>query len=267
MKKLGMTSYPSVTSSRRRFTPCSAAARLGLFGNAVAVQEQVQIELQEVPGVREQLRDALAPEGIASLVVFAVGDVEGLATAFAPARQAFIEIEVVDFLPVGEFAQGGDVFVAQQVVDHRLEHDFEVLGQQVFLPSRHDLRLVRPVEEGEAKLPERNVPVREVLVFDSLEPPCPVAPEIPLELRPRDEFVAHVDFDRKPVARLDVVEDRIEQDEQFLVEVDCPLLAARVQVERTPRLDGRLGFRDGPGPVGLVPAGVLLLGLEKKVVV
>ena len=97
-----------------------------------------------------------------------------------------------------------------QFVNHRLEDNVEVLGQEIFLARRGDRNPVALVKERVAKFPERQHLVRKILVLDLHEPRLAIARQIPLELRRRNQFVIKIGQNRESILILDVFQDRME---------------------------------------------------------
>ena len=89
---------------------------------------------------------------------------------------------MVDLLSVLQFLQLRDFTIPQKIVDHRLEDDLEVLGDKVFLAFAHDIRPMRLLEEREAEVPQRKIPVGEILVLDLPETRLAIAVQIPTEV-------------------------------------------------------------------------------------
>ena len=74
-----------------------------------------------------------------------------------------------------------------------------------------------------------------------------------------NEIVIEIYFYGKAVSLPDVVENRIEDDEQFFIKVDAPFLRYRVNVDRLIILYHHLRFCNGLAPVYLVETATVIL--------
>lgn len=119
------------------------------------------------------------------------------------------------------------VLLAHKVIDNRLEYDIEVLCQQILPPVGLYIYLPRLVEVRHAQLPKPKCRIREILVLDGVEPNLPVALDVTVKPLPGYQLVAHVDGSGKPVLLMDAVQDGIEYDKQFFVEIHHPSLVDR----------------------------------------
>ena len=193
------------------------------------------------------------------LVILAVADVVGVAVVVL--NKALGRVEVINDLAVFLLLVHavGQRVVADQFINDGLEHDIEVLDQQVLLLGCVDEHLPRLVKEREAQVPQFKCLVAEILVLDLQQAGLTVALQVGLEAFARDEVELAVDVLVEAVLVADVVQDREEDDQQFLVEVDLSFLVHGIQIDRAIVLyNGRLAA-DGACPVDFVEARMQVL--------
>ncbi len=198
------------------------------------------------------------------LVILAVTDVVGVAVVVLD--EALGRVKVVNDLAVLLLLVHavGQRVVADQFINDGLKHDIEVLDQQVFLLGRVDEHLPRLVKEREAEVPQFQRLVAEILVLDLQQAGLAIALQVGLEALPRDEVELAVDILVEPVLVADVVQDREEDDQQFLVEVDLSFLVYGIQIDRAIVLYYRRLAADGACPVDFVEARVQVLQDEEE---
>ena len=158
----------------------------------------------------------------------------------------------------------GQWVVAYQLVDDGLEHDVEVLHQQILLLLGVDEHLPRLVEESEAEMPQLKGLVGEILIFYLAQAGASIPVEIHVKLLAPNQLKLAVYLLGESEFVADIVEYGEEYHEQLLVEVDLPLLVHRIQVDRLPCLHESRFSPYGLCPVYLVEARVHVLHDEEE---
>jgi hypothetical protein len=93
--------------------------------------------------------------------------------------------------------------------------------------------MLRLLKESIAKLPQFKSLVREILVFYLTEATyAETLVEVLFEPLAGYKVIVYIEVNGKTILRLDVMEYGIENDEQFLIEVDLSLLCNRVKIDR-----------------------------------
>ena len=231
-----------------------------------AFAKDVQVPLDDVAGIGVLFVDGFIAQLVAHLVILAITDVVGVAVVVL--NEALGGVEVVNDLAVFLLLVHavGQRVVADQFINDGLKHDIEVLDQQVFFLGRVDEDLSRLVKEREAEVPQFQRLVAEVFVLNLQQAGLAVALEVGLEALACDEVELAVDFLVKAVLVADVVQDREEDDQQFLIEIDLPFLVDGVQIDRTIVLNYRRLAADGACPVDFVESRVQVLQDEEEVI-
>ena len=153
---------------------------------------------------------------------------------------------------------------SNQFVNDGLEHNVEVLHQQIVLLSHIDGYVLSPIEERIAEIPELNGLIREILVFYLLQPNLSETVQIALELSSRNQLIVAVYLHWEAVVFIDIVQDGEEDDQQFFVKVYLALFVDRVHIDGTVVLHHSVCPCNSPSPVYLVETSVHVLDDEQK---
>ena len=185
--------------------------------------------------------DRLTAYAVLLLVVFGVTYIVGHVVAFTllviltSAGQRIPKEQVVNFLAVllVLIQAVGEREVTDKLVNHCLKDDVEVLGEQELVHLRSYAYMLRLLKESIAKLPQFKSLVREILVFYLTEATyAETLVEVLFEPLAGYKVIVYIEVNGKTILRLDVMEYGIENDEQFLIEVDLSLLCNRVKIDR-----------------------------------
>ena len=234
----------------------------------VIIQEYIQIPLNDISRIGKLLGDGFRSDTVPHLVILAITDVIDVPILFVVVRQTSIGIHVVDNLAVFlvlESVRQVLALVTDQLVNHRLEDNIEVLGQEIFFTRRRDRNPVALVKERVAKFPERQHLVRKILVLDLHEPRFAIARQIPFKLRRWNQLVIELGQNRKPILVLDISQNRIEDAKKLLLLVYFLLAVDDRSVDRGRSVHkNRLFLGDSLGPVDPVVPAVLQLRDEHE---
>ena len=222
--------------------------------------EFLDVVLDGVAGVGELLVQRDAGDVVGVFVVLAITDEVYVRVA---AGKGTVEVDVVDNLVVVlVFEFIGNVLVAEQFVDHRLEDDVEVAHDKEVTLLLVSAAIV--LEESVEEFPQLAKILAEVaalVAFDFLRGNA--AADHRAHFRRRHDGVDKVaEAYLEVVFLLQVVENRVEEDDEFLVGVEFLLLVDGLNVHRLLRLlvDVRLSTGDGALPGGVVVPAVVLFG-------
>lgn len=249
------------------------AREFHIQGDGVAVAELVEfldtdgflqveffdVVLDGVAGVGELLVERDAGDVVGILVVLAVTDKVDVGVAVG---EGTVEVDVVDDLVVVlVFEFVGDVLVAEQLVDHRFEDDVEVAHDEKVTLFLVGAAIV--FEECVEEFPQFAKILAEVAALVALDLlRGDAAADHRAHFRRRHDGIDEVaEAYLEVVFLLQVVENGVEEDDEFLVGVEFLLLVDGLNVHRLLRLlvDVRLSTGDGALPGGVVVAAVVLL--------
>ena len=107
-------------------------------------------------------------------------------------------------------------------------------------------------KERIAQLPQLQRFVGEILVFNLPQTNDTATFQVTLELGTGYQWETDIDHYGEAVFLVDIVEDTIEDYQQFLVKVDLPFLIYRIDIDRHLVLDYRFGMANRSCPIDLV---------------
>ena len=201
-----------------------------LGSNCFLEVELLDVELDGVAGVGELLVERDAGDVVGVFVVLAVTDEVDVGVAVG---EGAVQVDVVDDLVVVlvlEFV--GDVLVAEQLVDHRLEDDVEVAHDKEVTLLLVGAAIVS--EEGVEEFPQFAKILAEVAALVALDfLRGDAAADHRAHFRRRQDGVDEVaEAYLEVVFLLQVVENRVEEDDELLVGVEFLFLIDGLDIQR-----------------------------------
>lgn len=138
---------------------------------AVAFQQVIYVVLNDVPGVSELLVNGLADNVVFLFIVLAVANEPDLLRRVCK-NQLTVLVKMVDFLAVRllfEVIHFRRKFVADQLVDHRLENVVVLAREQILALETAGTELGAPLEKRLHDVVEAQELVGEILVLDAAQ--------------------------------------------------------------------------------------------------
>ena len=225
----------------------------------------VDIVLDDVPCIGELL---IERDSFRMLIGFVILTVTYVVNVGILANQRLVQIDVVDEFAVFKFLEVSNfACVANQMVDHLLEHQFEILDYKG-LPDR--VLVVTRSVEGEERvqhIPKTTQIVSEILALHITHTPLADASiEIALYLGRPLHIIRYVAQDyAEMVFLLQVTENGVIQDDEFFIYVDSLVLDLKIQIERFTLVDESI-LLDGFVPIDGGPSAIVnLADLGKQI--